>query len=45
MTYAITNFVEQAYDLSGVELFEREVVPALVNREQHGHKHHLFHRR
>ena len=30
MTYAITNFVEQAFDLSGVELFEREVVPALV---------------
>ena len=29
MTYAITNFVESAYDLSGVELFEREVIPAL----------------
>ena len=28
MTYAITYFVEQAYDLSGVELFEREVLPA-----------------
>ena len=27
MTYAITYFVEQAYDLVGVELFEREVVP------------------
>ena len=31
MTYAITNFVESAYDLSGVELFEREVIPALRN--------------
>ncbi|PRY55881.1 F420-dependent oxidoreductase-like protein [Knoellia remsis] len=29
MTYAITYFVEAAYDLSGVELFEREVIPAL----------------
>ncbi len=27
MAYAITNFVESAYDLSGVELFEREVIP------------------
>lgn len=29
MTYAITNFAESAYDLSGIELFEREVIPAL----------------
>ncbi|KGM14522.1 LLM class F420-dependent oxidoreductase [Cellulomonas bogoriensis] len=29
MTYAITYFVEAAYDRSGIELFEREVVPAL----------------
>jgi hypothetical protein len=29
MTYAITNFMESAYDLSGVELFEREVIPGL----------------
>ena len=35
MTYAITYFLEQAYDLSGVELFEREVMPALADREQH----------
>jgi len=45
MTYAITNFLEQAYDLSGVELFEREVVPALVNREQHGNLWHFIHGR
>jgi alkanesulfonate monooxygenase SsuD/methylene tetrahydromethanopterin reductase-like flavin-dependent oxidoreductase (luciferase family) len=29
MTYAIHNFPESAYDRSGVELFEREVIPAL----------------
>jgi len=30
MTYAITYFAEAAYDTSGIELFEREVVPALA---------------
>jgi F420-dependent oxidoreductase-like protein len=30
MTYAITYFTEAAYDTSGIELFEREVVPELV---------------
>lgn len=35
MTYAITYFPEMAYDLSGVELFEREVIPELVDRERH----------
>ncbi|WP_299036123.1 LLM class F420-dependent oxidoreductase [uncultured Pseudokineococcus sp.] len=30
MTYAITYFAEAAYDTSGLELFEREVVPALA---------------
>jgi F420-dependent oxidoreductase-like protein len=30
MTYAITYFGEAAYDRSGIELFEREVVPALA---------------
>jgi F420-dependent oxidoreductase-like protein len=30
MTYAICYFAEAAYDLSGVELFEREVIPELV---------------
>jgi hypothetical protein len=29
MTYAITYFAEAAYDRSGVELFESEVIPAL----------------
>jgi len=29
MTYAITYFAEAAYDRSGIELFEREVIPAL----------------
>jgi F420-dependent oxidoreductase-like protein len=29
MAYAITYFPEAAYDRSGIELFEREVVPAL----------------
>jgi F420-dependent oxidoreductase-like protein len=29
MTYAITYFAEAAYDRSGIELFESEVVPAL----------------
>jgi F420-dependent oxidoreductase-like protein len=43
LTYAITYFVEQAYDLGGVELFEREVVPAFVDREPHGHLWHLIH--
>jgi F420-dependent oxidoreductase-like protein len=43
MTYAITYFVEQAYDLSGVELFERQVLPELVDRERHGHLWHLLH--
>jgi len=30
MTYAITYFAEAAYDRSGIELFEREVLPALA---------------
>ncbi len=29
MTYAICYFAEAAYDRSGIELFEREVAPAL----------------
>jgi alkanesulfonate monooxygenase SsuD/methylene tetrahydromethanopterin reductase-like flavin-dependent oxidoreductase (luciferase family) len=28
--YAILNFPEAAYDTSGIELFEREVIPALL---------------
>ena len=30
MTYAIVNFPELAYDTTGQELFEREVIPALI---------------
>ena len=30
MTYAVTYFVDAAYDRSAIELFEREVVPALT---------------
>ncbi|GAA4347449.1 LLM class F420-dependent oxidoreductase [Angustibacter luteus] len=30
MTYAITNFFEAAHDTSAIELFEREVIPALA---------------
>ena len=45
MTYAITYFVEAAYDLSGVQLFEQEVIPALVQREEHGPMWHLLHGR
>ncbi len=41
MTYAITNFAEAAYDTSGMKLFEQEVIPELVDREQHGHLWHL----
>jgi F420-dependent oxidoreductase-like protein len=41
MTYAITYFVESAYDMSGIELFEREVMPAFVDHEQNGHLWHL----
>jgi hypothetical protein len=30
MSYAILNFREAAYDRSGIELFVREVMPALA---------------
>ena len=30
MTYAILNFAEAAYDRSGIELSERDVIPALA---------------
>ena len=29
MTYAITYFAEAAYDTSGIELFEHDVIPEL----------------
>ena len=40
MTYAITYFAEAAYDITAIQLFEQEVLPELVDREEHGH---LFH--
>jgi alkanesulfonate monooxygenase SsuD/methylene tetrahydromethanopterin reductase-like flavin-dependent oxidoreductase (luciferase family) len=45
MTYAITYFVEQAHDLSGVEMFEREVIPAFIEREHHSNMWHFMHGR
>jgi hypothetical protein len=30
MSYAIINFPDAAYDRSGIELFEREVIPQLA---------------
>ena len=45
MTYAITYFVEQAYDLSGVELFEQAVIPAFIEREHHSNMWHFMHGR
>jgi F420-dependent oxidoreductase-like protein len=41
MTYAITYFAEAAYDTTGIELFESEVIPALADRKEHGHLFHL----
>ena len=41
MTYAITYFAEAAYDTTGIALFESEVLPELVDREEHGHLWHL----
>jgi hypothetical protein len=41
MTYLITYFFEAAYDTSGIAMFEREVMPELVDRQQHGHLWHL----
>jgi hypothetical protein len=31
LAYAITYFSDMAYDTSGIELFEREVIPALAS--------------
>ena len=45
MTYAITYFVEQAYDTSGVELFEQQVIPAFIEQEPHGNLWHFMHGR
>ena len=45
MRYAITYFVEQAYDTSGVELFEQAVIPAFIEQEPHGNLWHFMHGR
>ncbi len=41
MTYTITNFAEAAYDTTGIAQFERDVMPELLDREEHGHLWHL----
>ena len=45
MTYAITYFLEQAYDTSGVELFEQQVIPAFIEQEPHSNLWHFMHGR
>lgn len=45
MTYAILNFAEAAYDTTGIALFERDVIPELVDRAEQGHLWHLGRRR
>jgi F420-dependent oxidoreductase-like protein len=45
LDYAITYFVEQAYDTSGVELFEQAVIPAFIEREPHSNLWHFMHGR
>ncbi len=45
MTYLITYFFEAAYDTSGIAMFERDVMPELVDRQDHGHLWHLGGRR
>jgi F420-dependent oxidoreductase-like protein len=45
MSYLITNFHEAAYDTEGIALFEHEVIPELVDHEEHGHLWHLGRRR
>lgn len=45
MSYAITYFVEAAYDTTGIELFEREVLPELVDHQAHNHLWGRFTRR
>jgi F420-dependent oxidoreductase-like protein len=45
MTYTILNFPEAAYDTTGIAMFERDVFPELLDREEHGHLWHLPRRR
>ncbi len=39
MTYAICYFAEAAYDTSGIDLFERAVIPELRGEGTHPHEH------
>ncbi len=39
MTYAICYFSEAAYDTSGIDLFERAVIPELRGEGTHPHEH------
>ncbi|HET7279761.1 MAG TPA: LLM class F420-dependent oxidoreductase [Dermatophilaceae bacterium] len=41
LAYAIIYFSEAAYDTLSIELFENDVIPELVDREEHGHLWHL----
>ena len=45
--YLIANFAEAAFDTSGIELFERAVIPELIGGDgpQHGQLWHLMHGR
>jgi alkanesulfonate monooxygenase SsuD/methylene tetrahydromethanopterin reductase-like flavin-dependent oxidoreductase (luciferase family) len=45
LTYAILNFPEAAYDTTGMAMFERDVMPELLDDEEHGHLWHLPRRR
>ncbi len=43
MGYAICYFPESAYDVSGLDLFERAVIPQLRQKENSHHRHWPFH--
>lgn len=42
LTYCITLFPEAAYDTSGIEAFEREVIPELITRDRRSGRHWGF---
>jgi F420-dependent oxidoreductase-like protein len=41
MSYLIAYFFEAAYDTSGIAMFERDVMPELLDRHEHGHLWHV----
>jgi F420-dependent oxidoreductase-like protein len=41
MRYLITYFFEAAYDTTGLAMFERDVMPELLDQQEHGHLWHL----